>query len=172
MKKNSLVSNVKLKDAPKRVTGEGTVWASLFQKTMYTNAGWHTLVLRATVAIVMWPHGAQQLLGWFGGYGFSGTMQYFAQLGLPSVISFLVIIIQFFGSLLLLTGLFTRFSAFAMIILVVGMVFSGHTQYGFFMNWGGNQGGEGFEYHLLLLGICLALIFTGGGKLSIDKKLN
>ncbi len=129
------------------------------------------LILRLTAGLVMLPHGAQLLLGWFGGYGFEGTMNYFTTAeGLPWIVGFLVIMIQFFGSLMLVLGFFTRLNALAMFGIVVGMIFS-HTDYGFFMNWFGNQKGEGFEFHLLLLGICAGSMFLGSGKYSLDQKL-
>ena len=128
------------------------------------------LILRITFAIVLWPHGAQLLLGWFGGYGFQGTMQYFTQsAGLPQVIAFLVIFLQFFGSLFILFGLFTRLTAIASIILFIGMIFTVHQQFGFFMNWYGNMKGEGIEYHLFGIGILAALTLAGGGKYSLDN---
>ncbi len=128
------------------------------------------MFLRFSAAIVMFPHGAQLLLGWFGGFGFENTMNYFTQqAGLPWIVGFMVILIQFFGSLFILTGMATRLNAFAMLAIAIGMIFSGHVEHGFFMNWFGNQKGEGFEFHLLLIGICAGLIFTGGGKLSFDR---
>ncbi len=146
-------------------------YSSPLSKLLNTDDNWYPLVLRLTIGIVMWPHGAQLLLGWFGGYGFNGSMGYFSENGLPWIIGFLVIFIQFFGSLFLVTGFITRIAALAMFVIGVGMIFSGHTEHGFFMNWFGNQKGEGFEFHLLLLGICAALFLSGGGKHSVDKKL-
>ena len=131
------------------------------------------LILRITFAIVLWPHGAQMLLGWFGGYGFSGSMQYFTtQGGLSSFVAFLVIFLEFFGSLLILLGLFTRLAALSMLILFMGMIVTVHQQFGFFMNWFGNLKGEGFEYHLLGIGILLSLAISGGGKASLDSFIN
>ena len=128
------------------------------------------LILRIAFAIVLWPHGAQMLLGLFGGYGFSGSMQYFTtQAGLSSFIAFLVIFIEFFGSLFILLGLFTRVAAIATLILFIGMIATVHQQYGFFMNWSGNLKGEGFEYHLLGIGILLSLIIAGAGRASLDS---
>ncbi|MBS1663784.1 MAG: DoxX family protein [Bacteroidetes bacterium] len=130
------------------------------------------LILRIVFAIVLWPHGAQMLLGWFGGYGYTGSMQYFTtQAGLPSIIAFLVIFLEFFGSLFILFGLFTRLTAAAMIILFIGMVTSVHLHNGFFMNWYGNMKGEGFEYHLLALGILTTLVISGAGAASLDSIL-
>lgn len=129
------------------------------------------LLLRLTAGLVMLPHGAQLLLGWFGGYGYAGTMEYFiTSEGLPWIVGFLVIMIQFFGSLMLVFGFFTRLNALGMFCIVFGMIFS-HTDYGFFMNWFGQQKGEGFEFHLLLLGICAASMILGSGKYSLDQKL-
>ncbi|MCE3227363.1 MAG: hypothetical protein K0S32_1914 [Bacteroidetes bacterium] len=131
---------------------------------------WAPVLVRLSIAIVMWPHGAQLLLGWFGGYGFKGTMVFLQEeSGLPWIAAFLVIMIQFFGSLFILVGLFTRLCAYAMFIIVIGMIFNGHTEHGFFMNWFGSQKGEGYEFHLLLLGLCISLILTGGGKISLDS---
>ncbi|KAA2240956.1 DoxX family protein [Chitinophaga agrisoli] len=130
-------------------------------------------ILRIVFAIVLWPHGAQLLLGLFGGYGFSGTMQYFTtQAGLPSLIAFLVIFIEFFGSLFILFGLFTRLVAVASIILFLGMIFTVHQQFGFFMNWYGSMKGEGYEYHLLVIGILVCLVISGAGKISLDGILH
>jgi len=131
------------------------------------------LILRIAFAIVLWPHGAQLLLGWFGGYGFSGSMQYFTtQAGLSSFIAFFVIFLEFFGSLFILLGLFTRLAAIGTLILFVGMIATVHQHFGFFMNWYGNLKGEGFEYHLLGIGILLSLIISGAGKASLDSVIN
>jgi putative oxidoreductase len=140
------------------------------EKLFFTRNSWEGLVLRFFAGLVMFPHGAQKLLGWFGGYGFSGTMGFFTDtMGLPWLIAFLVIVIEFFGSLLLLAGLGTRIVSATFIILLLGIVFTSHLQHGFFMNWAGAQAGEGIEYFLLYLGICIALLFTGGGKYSTDR---
>ena len=131
------------------------------------------LFSRLAIAIVMWPHGAQQLLGWFGGFGFSGTMNYFTQtVGLPYFIAVMVIYIQFFGSLMILFGWFIKTNAILMGVIVVGMIFSGHVEHGFFMNWAGNQAGEGFEFHILLLGLCISLLLSDKQKFSIDYLLH
>jgi putative oxidoreductase len=143
------------------------------QKLFKTNNDWTGLALRLGIAIVLFPHGVQKLLGWFGGYGFTGTMQFFTDtVGLPWFIGFLVILLEFFGSLLLLAGLGSRIIAAAMIILFIGIIFTSHIQNGFFMNWFGNQKGEGYEYFLLLIGLCAALFLNGSGKFSVDRLLD
>ncbi len=133
---------------------------------------WAANGLRVTLGIVLFAHGAQSLLGWFGGPGFNATMQYLRDVpGLPWLLGFLVICLQFFGALLLLLGLGTRPVALAIFGMFVGMVLTSHLEYGFFMNWGGTQRGEGFEYHVLVLGMCAALTVLGGGALSLDRAL-
>ena len=130
------------------------------------------LIYRITLGIVLLPHGCQFLLGWFGGYGFTGSMDYLTTgAGLPWLIAFTVIFLQFFGSLLILAGLGTRLIAPAVIIMFIGMIVTSHLDHGFFMNWGGDQAGEGFEFHLLVIGLALALTVNGSGKYSIDRLL-
>ena len=141
---------------------------ALFQ----TEDGWAGFILRVTLGLVMFPHGAQKLLGWFGGFGFDGTMGFFTQkMGQPWLISLLIIIGESFGSLALLAGLLTRFTAASLAVIMFGAITLVHLPHGFFMNWFGQQKGEGFEYHLLVIGIAAALLVTGGGKWSIDGEL-
>ncbi len=141
---------------------------ALFQ----TDDGWAGLILRVTLGFVMFPHGAQKLLGWFGGFGFDGTMGVFTRkMGLPWLIALLIIIGESFGSLALLAGLLTRFAAASLAVIMFGAITLVHLPHGFFMNWFGQQKGEGFEYHLLVIGIAAALLVTGGGKWSIDREL-
>ena len=131
-----------------------------------------TLLLRLVLGAVFFPHGAQMVLGWFGGYGFSGTMGFFTgTLHIPAPFAFLAIAAQFAGAIALILGLFTRLAALgiaANMLVAVAMV---HAQYGWFMNWFGNQKGEGFEYHLLAIGIAILLIIRGGGKWAADTAI-
>jgi len=130
------------------------------------------LVLRIFVGVVMFPHGAQKLLGWFGGYGFSGTMGFFtAKMGIPAVFVFLLIMSEFFGSLALIAGAVTRLAAFGMGCVMLVATLMVHLPHGFFMNWAGSQQGEGFEFHLLAMAIAIALIIKGGGRWSVDSLL-
>ena len=135
-----------------------------------TDESWVGLILRLTLGLVMFPHGAQKLLGWYGGFGFSGTLGSFTEtMHLPWLIAFLIIIGEFFGSLGLLAGLLTRFSAASIGVIMLGAITLVHLPNGFFMNWFGKQAGEGYEFHLLVIGISLALLLTGAGKWSVDK---
>lgn len=140
---------------------------------LHTTDGIGPAILRWTLAVVMFPHGAQKLLGWFGGHGFQGTMGHLTDgAGLPWVVAFLVIVIEFFGPLGLALGLLNRPAAFGIASVMVGAVATTHWPHGFFMNWAGNQAGEGFEYHLLVLGLALALMIEGGGAFSLDRRLS
>lgn len=142
---------------------------------------WHVLlatdrglagpILRLALGIAILPHGAQKLLGWFGGKGFSATMASFTQDDIPWILALLVIMSEFFGSLGVLVGLLTRVAAFGIGCVMAVAAVTVHAQHGFFMNWFGNKQGEGFEYHILAFGIALALVVRGGGRWSIDGAL-
>ncbi len=141
-------------------------------KILHTNESLAAMIVRIVLGIILFPHGAQKLLGWFGGYGFSGTMDYFTgTAGLPWLIAFLVIIIEFFGALALIFGFATRIVAAGVISLFAGIIFTSHLQNGFFMNWYGNLKGEGYEYHLLVIGMAIALLVSGAGRWSVDYVL-
>jgi putative oxidoreductase len=139
------------------------------QTLFRTNASVTSLIARVALGIVMFPHGAQKALGWFGGYGFNGTMHFFtAQMHIPVLFAFLAITAEFAGSIGLITGLLSRISAFGVAVNMLVATILVHATNGFFMNWYGNQKGEGFEYHLLTFGLALVVIIAGGGKWSID----
>jgi putative oxidoreductase len=128
-------------------------------------------ILRLTLAIVMFPHGAQKVLGWFGGHGFRGTLGYFTSQGIPVPLALLAFAAELLGSLGILVGLFTRVAAFGIACVMVVAIVTVHAKFGFFMNWSGTQKGEGFEYHLLALGIALALLVGGAGLWSYDAAI-
>jgi putative oxidoreductase len=129
------------------------------------------LVARLALGIVFLPHGLQKTLGLFGGAGFSGTMGFFTQQGLPSIIAFLVIIAESFGALGLIIGFLSRLAAFGIGLNMLGAILMVHLPNGFFMNWFGTQKGEGFEYHILAIGLALVVLIGGGGKWSVDRLL-
>src|ERR1700730_9326804 len=107
------------------------------------------LILRLTLAVVMFPHGAQKALGWFGGYGLRGTLDFLRKSGVSSPVAVLTIIAEFLGPLGLAVGLLTRVAALGIAAVMLGAILTIHRQHGFFMNWYGKQQGEGFEYHVL-----------------------
>jgi putative oxidoreductase len=130
------------------------------------------LLARLMLGIVMFPHGAQKMLGWFGGHGFSGTMNFFTgMMHIPAPFAFLAILAEFAGSLALIAGVLSRVAALGIATVMTVAVVTVHAANGFFMNWTGSQKGEGFEYHLLALGLALIVIFQGGGKASVDALL-
>ncbi|HUW85178.1 MAG TPA: DoxX family protein [Phycisphaerae bacterium] len=130
------------------------------------------LVLRVMLGVVMFPHGAQKLLGWFGGYGFSATMNHFTEnMGIPWVLALLAVLAESVGAVALIVGLLTRIAALGIGVVMTVAIVMVHWQNGFFMNWLGNKQGEGFEYHLLALAMAAALIIRGGGLWSVDRAL-
>ena len=132
---------------------------------------WGGLIARIFLGVVILPHGLQKLLGMFGGYGFSATVEYFSSTGIPSVIGVLIVAAESFGALFLILGLISRISAAGLAIIMLGAIIMVHGQYGFFMNWFGAQAGEGFEYHLLALGLSLVVLLKGGGKWALDTEI-
>lgn len=137
-----------------------------------TNNHWTGFVTRVVLGLILLPHGLQKTFGLFGGYGFSGTMNYFTvSLHFPWLLGFLVILSEFAGALLLLLGLATRFWAVAIICLMIGTIVTVHRENGFFMNRSGTNAGEGFEYHIAIICLSLVLLLNGAGTFSIDKKM-
>lgn len=145
------------------------MWGQL----METSGGRTATLLRVVLGLVMLPHGAQKLFGWFGGLGFAGTVEYFQQgWSIPAIVTVLVIIAEFFGALALIAGFMTRFSAASIAVVMLGAIYFETWQFGFFMNWFGQQAGEGIEYHVLAIAQALALVLLGGGWLSMDDLLH
>jgi putative oxidoreductase len=137
-----------------------------------TETDYMVALSRLVLGFLFFVHGSQLLLGWFGGFGLSGSMHFFTeQLGIPAVFAFLAIATQFFGGFLLIVGLVGRLAALTIICNMVVAVVKVHWQYGLFMNWFGTQKGEGFEYHLLVVTIGLLVVVRGSGAFSIDRLL-
>lgn len=145
----------------------------MIARFLHTEKDSSALVLRVMLAVVFFPHGAQKALGWFGGNGLEGTLNFFTQsMGMPLAIAALVIAAEFLGSIGLFFGFLTRLAALGIACVMVGAVAMVHLQHGFFMNWQGNKAGEGFEYHLLAIAIAVALMIKGGGRFSLDAALS
>ena len=136
-----------------------------------TNDSYGPLIGRLVLAAAIFPHGAQKVLGWFGGHGFSGTMQFFTEtMHIPAPFAFLAILAEFAAPIALAFGLLARLSAFGIgVNIVTAAVLGGHWQNGFFMNWFGNQKGEGVEYHLLMAGLAAVLVVQGAGRFAVDS---
>ncbi|MFI5400345.1 MAG: DoxX family protein [SAR324 cluster bacterium] len=140
---------------------------------LVTDAGqWSLFILRLALGIVIFPHGMQKLLGWFGGHGFKGTMGYLTgQAKLPWIVACLVVMAESFGSIGLIVGLLTRLAALGIGLTMLGAAWTVHRKHGFFMNWTGQQPGEGYEFHILAAAIALVLVIWGAGALSLDGLL-
>ncbi len=138
-----------------------------------TDSGIAGLLLRVLLAVAIFPHGAQKAVGWFGGFGVSGTLGYFKSLGIPTAIGVLGIAAEFLGPMLLVVGLGTRVAAFAIACMMIGAAWLVHRPYGYFINWFGQHplGKEGWEYQLLALGVAVVLMVIGGGTWSLDGLL-
>jgi len=144
----------------------------MLKRLMNTSNDLALTILRLVLGIVFFAHGAQKMLGWFGGYGFHGTMGFLEHMGMPAPVALLIICTEFFGGLGLIVGLLTRIAALGIGVEMIGAVFMVHLPNGFFMNWAGNQKGEGFEYHLLAIAVAAALLLRGAGAFSADRALS
>ena len=144
----------------------------MLRKLLVTDDNTATVILRSVLGAVFFAHGAQKMLGWFGGYGFAGTMGYFTgQAHIPAVFAFLAIAAEFFGGLGLIFGFLTRVAAFGISVNMLVAIAAVHGPFGFFMNWTGTQKGEGFEYHLLVLAMTGFLMIRGAGAFSLDRAI-
>ena len=145
----------------------------MVSKLFKTDADWAFAILRVVLGIVFFAHGAQKMLGWFGGYGFSGTMGFFTKMmGIRAPLAFLAICAEFFGGLGLILGLLSRIAASGIGVNMLVAIAMLHRHFGFFANWSGTQKGEGFEFHLLVIAIALAIIVRGAGALSLDRVIS
>jgi len=145
---------------------------AMLKRLMSTTDDVSLTTLRVVLGMVFFAHGAQMMLGWFGGFGFHATMGNFTHGRFPAPVAFLIICAQFFGALGLLVGLLTRIAALGIAGVMVGAIFMVHLPNGFFMNWMGTQKGEGFEFHLLALAMAAALLLRGAGAFSVDRALS
>ena len=143
----------------------------MFRRFLQTDDDVSALVMRLTLGVVFFPHGAQKVLGWFGGPGASATIQGFAKMGMPPALTVLILAAELGGSLLLILGFLTRLGALGIGAVMAGAIFLVHSKVGFFMNWSGTQKGEGYEYHLLALAATAFLMIHGAGAASIDRLL-
>lgn len=145
----------------------------MIKRLMRTDDSIGLFLVRVFLGLVIFPHGAQKLVGWFGGHGFAWTMDFFTQrLGIPAPLVVLVILAESFGALALIFGFLGRIGAFGTLCVMLGAIFIVHLKHGFFMNWYGANAGEGIEYHLLAIGMAVAVIIQGSGALSIDRWLS
>ena len=138
-----------------------------------TDGDWVLTMVRVVLGVVLFAHGAPKLLGWFGGLGLSATLRTFRdQLRIPAALACLIIAAEFFGGLGLIVGLLTRVAALAIIVIMAVAILMVHSKFGFFMNWSGNQRGEGFEYHLVVIALAVVVMVEGAGAFSFDSALS
>jgi len=141
-------------------------------KSLIATTNDHTIALaRLMLGVVFFMHGAQKALGWFGGYGFHSTMHFFTGMGIPTPFALLAISAEFLGGIGLIVGFLSRIAAFGIAVNMVVAIFMVHLPNGIFMNWFGNQKGEGYEYHLLAIALCILIMVKGAGALSVDLAL-
>jgi putative oxidoreductase len=127
-------------------------------------------ILRLSTAVVLWPHGAQKALGLFGGYGISGTVAGLGHMGIPAVLAYVVIAVEFLGPIALALGVLTRLAALGIAVDMAVAAYMVHLPNGFFMNFAGNQKGEGIEFFIFAVGIALALVIAGSGRIALLPK--
>src|SRR6185437_8238975 len=144
----------------------------MLRKLLHTNNDAVLAIVRLVLGVVFFAHGAQKMLGWFGGYVYSATMGFFEHNGIPAVFAFLAIAAEFFGGIGLLLGLLSRGAAFGITCNMLVAIATLHHSFGLFMNWTGQQKGEGFEFHLLVLAITFLIMVRGAGALSLDRLLS
>lgn len=142
------------------------------RKLFATDNSYNWFILRIALGVVILAHGLQKTFGWFGGFGWEQSMNYFTgHVGMPSALAALVILIESLGAFLLIIGFAGRINAFLLGVVMIGAFFVDHRHNGFFMNWFGNQRGEGFEFDLLIWAIAAVLTINGSGRYSVDRKL-
>jgi putative oxidoreductase len=143
----------------------------MFKKLLRTRNDGVLTLIRIVAGGVMLPHGMQKMFGWFGGAGFAGTIHGFGQRGFPAPLVFLVIMAEFFGSIGLIIGLLSRIASFSIAVDMTVAAITVTSKFGMFINWAGKQKGEGMEYQLLIIAMTLAIVFAGGGALSVDRAI-
>jgi putative oxidoreductase len=147
---------------------------AMARRVLATTADAGATIARLTLAVMLFPHGAQHALGWFGGYGFAGTLGWMTRtLGFPAPLAALAIGVELLAPLALLLGIGGRLAAAGLFGLMVGAA-STHLANGFFMNWFGGLGAgqEGFEYHLLVMALAAIVMVKGSGALSLDGRIS
>ena len=138
-----------------------------------THADWIVAVARIVLGIIFFAHGAQLMLGWYGGLGLSSSMRMFTEhLHLPPALAFLIIAGELFSGVGLVVGLFTRIAALVIALTMVGAIATVHLRFGLFLNWFGTQEGHGIEYHLLAIALALIIVVQGAGAFSLDRLLH
>jgi len=144
----------------------------MFKKIINTGNDHSLLILRVVLGVVLMAHGLQKAFGWFNGFGWNNTINYFTgTVGIPALLGAFVILIETLGALFLILGFAGRINAALMGIVIIGAMVVDHVKNGFYMNWFGIQKGEGIEFDLLFIAISIALVLKGSGSFSVDRLL-
>ena len=142
----------------------------MIENLLGTHADWVVGIARIVLGIIFFAHGAQKMLGWYGGPGLASSMRTFTEhLHLPSTLAFLVIAGELFSGTGLIVGLFSRIAALVIALTMVGAIATVHFRFGLFLNWFGSQEGHGIEYHLLAITLALVVVVKGAGAFSLDR---
>jgi len=150
----------------------GTKNVFMKNRIFLTNNDITTTIMRVILGIVMLGHGLQKAFGWFGGFGWTNTINYFTgTVGIPALLGGLIILVETIGAVLLIFGFAGRVQAALMIAVIMGAFFVDHLANGFYMNWFGNHKGEGYEYDMLFVAIAIAILIKGSGRYSLDRIL-
>ena len=135
-----------------------------------THADWVVGMARIVFGVIFFGHGAQKMLGWYGGSGLTSSMRTFTEhLHIPSTLAFLVIAGELCSGIGLIVGLFSRIAALIIALTMVGAIATVHFRFGLFLNWFGTQAGHGIEYHLLAIALALVVVVQGAGAFSLDR---
>ena len=144
----------------------------MFKKIINTGNDHSLLILRVVLGVVLMAHGLQKAFGWFNGFGWNNTINYFTgTVEIPALLGAFVILIETLGALFLILGFAGRINAALMGIVIIGAMVVDHVKNGFYMNWFGIQKGEGIEFDLLFIAISIALVLKGSGSFSVDRLL-
>jgi putative oxidoreductase len=144
----------------------------MFWNLFSTDQDWTLTAIRLILGVVFFAHGAQKMLGWFGGAGLKETMRTMHEyVHIPVPVAFLVVSSEFFGGLGLIVGLLGRVAAIGIGVTMLTAIFMVHGRYGLFMNWLGDRKGHGIEYHLLVIALAIAVVVGGSGAASLDRLL-
>jgi putative oxidoreductase len=142
----------------------------MIESLLRTRPDWTIAVVRMVLGLIFFAHGAQKMLGWYGGSGLAKTMRMFTEhVHLPSILAFLVIAGEFLGGVGLIVGLFSRIAALVIAVTMLGAIATVHFRFGLFLNWFGDQKGHGVEYHLLAIALAVVVVIKGAGAFSLDR---
>jgi putative oxidoreductase len=137
-----------------------------------TDPDWTLTAIRVILGVIFFAHGAQKMLGWFGGAGLKETLRTMHEyLRLPVPLAFLAVTSEFLGGAGLILGLLSRMAAIGVCVTMVSAIVMVHGRYGLFMNWLGDRKGHGIEYHLLAIALAIAIVVRGAGAASLDRLL-